>query len=213
MNAMRKCKTRLMAAAAISMMLGLSAHVMATNTIRNAWVTRYATAPSGTSASYTNMLNNCNLCHANGGGSNYNAYGWALKQQIDGGASTTTALANVEHLNSDGVSGDNLAEILASTQPGWTSGPNNTIRIDNAGTTQTNQNPAALAAGTYDIPVTCPADINGDHSVNVADLLSVISAWGACPAPPATCPADINHDLQVNVADLLTVISTWGACP
>lgn len=60
----------------------------------------------------------------------------------------------------------------------------------------------------------CPADINGDHSVNVADLLSVISAWGACQSCPATpCPSDINHDCSVNVADLLTVISSWGACP
>ncbi len=59
----------------------------------------------------------------------------------------------------------------------------------------------------------CVADVTGDGSVNVADLLSVISAWGPCPAPPAACPADINSDAQVNVADLLGVISAWGACP
>jgi len=28
---------------------------------------------------------------------------------------------------------------------------------------------------------TCAADTNGDHVVNVDDLLSVISGWGACP--------------------------------
>jgi hypothetical protein len=61
--------------------------------------------------------------------------------------------------------------------------------------------------------VQCPADINGDHTVGVADLLTVISAWGPCPAPPAPCPADLNHDGTVGVADLLTVISSWGACP
>ncbi len=59
----------------------------------------------------------------------------------------------------------------------------------------------------------CPADVNGDGGVNVADLLTVISSWGPCPAPPTTCPADINADTQVNVADLLGVISAWGACP
>lgn len=67
------------------------------------------------------------------------------------------------------------------------------------------------------VPISdCPADINGDNSVNVADLLTVISVWGPCPAPPALCPADISPaggDGQVNVADLLLVIAAWGACP
>lgn len=58
-----------------------------------------------------------------------------------------------------------------------------------------------------------PGDVNGDGSVNVADLLAVITAWGACPAAPATCPADVSPtggDGQVNVADLLFVITNWG---
>ena len=56
----------------------------------------------------------------------------------------------------------------------------------------------------------CPADVNGDTQVNVADLLAVIAAWGACPAP---CAADTNGDGQVNVTDLLAVINGWGPCP
>lgn len=60
-----------------------------------------------------------------------------------------------------------------------------------------------------------PADINGDGVVNVADLLAVITAWGACPTPPTACPADISPvpagDGQVNVADLLLVITSWGS--
>lgn len=64
----------------------------------------------------------------------------------------------------------------------------------------------------------CPADINHDNNVNVADLLSVISGWGSCPSPcPPRCAADVSPaatgDCQVNVADLLAVISSWGACP
>ncbi len=62
----------------------------------------------------------------------------------------------------------------------------------------------------------CPADINHDNIVNVADLLSVIAAWGAC-AKPANCPSDIapppGGDDVVNVADLLAVITAWGNCP
>jgi hypothetical protein len=55
----------------------------------------------------------------------------------------------------------------------------------------------------------CPADVNGDTQVNVADLLAVIGTWGPCVG----CPSDINGDDVVNVADLLAVISAWGACP
>jgi len=55
-----------------------------------------------------------------------------------------------------------------------------------------------------------PGDITGDGTVNVADLLAVIAAWGACPAQPATCPADLDSTGTVNVADLLTVIANWS---
>ncbi len=66
---------------------------------------------------------------------------------------------------------------------------------------------------------TCPADVNRDGSVNVSDLLAVITAWGTCAPPCASdvAPAATNAlgagDGQVNVADLLLVISGWGACP
>lgn len=68
-------------------------------------------------------------------------------------------------------------------------------------------------------PLPCAADITGDHTVSVADLLAVIAAWGPCAncVPPSNCPADVAPvgalDCQVNVTDLLAVISSWGACP
>jgi hypothetical protein len=84
-------------------------------------------------------------------------------------------------------------------------------------------------AGTYDVLVSndCgatasqgatvvvyqPGDANGDHHVNLNDLLAVISTWGPCPAPPTSCPADIappQGDGTVNVNDLLVVILNWG---
>ncbi len=69
----------------------------------------------------------------------------------------------------------------------------------------------------YSLPTNfCPADINRSGAVDVADLLTVISNWGPCPACPAACSADImplgNTDSQVNVSDLLKVISSWGSC-
>ncbi|HIB51477.1 MAG TPA: hypothetical protein EYO40_09480 [Phycisphaerales bacterium] len=56
--------------------------------------------------------------------------------------------------------------------------------------------------------VVCPADINGDGSVNVSDILLMISAWGPCDG----CAEDIDGSGEVNVTDLLTVIGAWGDC-
>lgn len=59
-----------------------------------------------------------------------------------------------------------------------------------------------------------PGDVNDDGVVNVADLLAVISTWGACPGAPTFCAPDLatapRGDGQVNVADLLNVITNWG---
>jgi hypothetical protein len=64
----------------------------------------------------------------------------------------------------------------------------------------------------------CPTDVNGNATVDVGDLLSIISAWGPCPTPcpGAPCPSDVTPaggDCTVNVADLLAIITNWGACP
>ena len=57
-------------------------------------------------------------------------------------------------------------------------------------------------------------DVTGDCTVNVDDLLAVVTSWGPCPAPPTACPADIAPvgapNGVVNVDDLLTVIMNWG---
>jgi hypothetical protein len=57
-------------------------------------------------------------------------------------------------------------------------------------------------------PADCLADINGDGTVNVSDLLALIGAWGPCDG----CPEDLDNSGVVNVSDLLTVIGAWGAC-
>jgi len=63
----------------------------------------------------------------------------------------------------------------------------------------------------------CPGDIDGSSSVDVNDLLAVITTWGPCPGcPPLTCPGDISPaggDCNIDVNDLLQVITTWGPCP
>ncbi|MBL8861098.1 MAG: hypothetical protein JNK02_03720 [Planctomycetes bacterium] len=93
----------------------------------------------------------CQLCHWNvGGGPFWNAYGWRIRQGLNAGQSLTVAIQNAANPNSDGdpTGATNLAEILASTQPGWTPGPNNT-RYQTSGTT-TGQLPPAAIQGSLD---------------------------------------------------------------
>ena len=54
----------------------------------------------------------------------------------------------------------------------------------------------------------CAADIDGDGSVSVNDLLAVIADWGCA----GTCDADITGDETVNVQYLLQLIASWGNC-
>ncbi len=56
----------------------------------------------------------------------------------------------------------------------------------------------------------CPADITGDGTVGVEDLLALLAAWGGCPRP---CPADLDGDGTVGVPDLLALLANWGPCP
>lgn len=55
----------------------------------------------------------------------------------------------------------------------------------------------------------CPADVDGSGVVDVADLVEVILAWGACGEP---CPQDVDDNGVVDVADLVEVILAWGPC-
>jgi hypothetical protein len=70
---------------------------------------------------------------------------------------------------------------------------------------------AAMAGVNIDYPGPCdnycPADVNGDNTVDVLDLLMVLAAWG-----DTGVPEDINEDGIVDVLDLLEVIAAWGPC-
>ena len=58
----------------------------------------------------------------------------------------------------------------------------------------------------------CAGDIDVSGTVDVNDLLAVITTWGPCPGPPQPCPADIVTNGVVDVNDLLQVIANWGPC-
>ncbi|MCH8153323.1 MAG: hypothetical protein IH830_13235 [Planctomycetes bacterium] len=55
----------------------------------------------------------------------------------------------------------------------------------------------------------CLADLDGDSSVGILDLLALLPAWGTDPGGPP----DFDGDGTVGILDLLTLLANWGPCP
>lgn len=59
------------------------------------------------------------------------------------------------------------------------------------------------------IPDECDADLDGNGSVGVIDLLILLGNWGPC-TDCNDCPADLDGDCTVGVIDLIMLLSNWG---
>ena len=66
----------------------------------------------------------------------------------------------------------------------------------------------AIFLNTTAVVSNCPADLDGDGSVAVGDILMLIAAWGT-----NSPTLDLDESGVVDVGDLLIVIAAWGACP
>jgi hypothetical protein len=59
--------------------------------------------------------------------------------------------------------------------------------------------------------IACQADVapvpGGDGTVDIDDLVAVITSWGI------SGPGDVNADSMTNIDDLVLVITSWGPCP
>jgi hypothetical protein len=65
---------------------------------------------------------------------------------------------------------------------------------------------------TYTEPMEeCVADLDVNGTVNTADLLALLAAWGPCP-PDEFCHADFDYSGAVGTTDLLTLLAAWGPC-
>ena len=54
--------------------------------------------------------------------------------------------------------------------------------------------------------VLCPADVNNDDTISVADVLALLSEFGCVE----TCEFDVDGDEAISVADVLIVLSAFG---
>jgi hypothetical protein len=55
-----------------------------------------------------------------------------------------------------------------------------------------------------------PADLDGNGSVGIGDMLQLLSIWGPCP-PKGPCLGDLDCDGEVGVTDFLHLLSRWSA--
>lgn len=58
-----------------------------------------------------------------------------------------------------------------------------------------------------DLPVACPADVNGDGRVDGAEISLVLGAWGSTDAA-----LDLDGDGFVGGGDLSILLAAWGSC-
>ena len=68
------------------------------------------------------------------------------------------------------------------------------------------------SAGAQPMGEACPEDCQAvpDGTVNVPDLLALLSQWGGC----INCSCDLNGCGCVSVPDLLQLLAAWGnQCP
>ena len=74
---------------------------------------------------------------------------------------------------------------------------------------------AAMTGGSYAVSggfwaggeaaSSCLADLNGDGTVDAADLATMLGAWGSNPGSPA----DLDDNGDVNAADLAILLGAW----
>lgn len=114
---------------------------------------------------------------------------------------TFSGVAAGDHFGSsvsgaDDFNGDGVGDLIVSA-PGSTAPLNGTGMVY-----------------VFFLPRQCPADLDGSGVVDGADLASLLTTWGACPAPTAgPCLADFNGDGVVDGEDMAFLLANWGPCP
>jgi hypothetical protein len=158
-----------------------SGSAIAVDSYLTSFQNQYPTSTTGTTA-WSSSSGRCNVCHSSGGGSDLNGYGAAWAMRHNAGRTVTQAFVDIEGDNSDGSSVNNISEITANAQPGWSPGATNTL-YDLSGTTAVlfNQNPPTTLIGDAD-PAATPTPT-------------------PTPTPPPTVLANISTRLDVETGD------------
>ncbi len=143
----------------------------------------------------------CQLCHdLSGGGGSWQGYGWDMREQLNAGASVAEAILAIGLYDSDvdPDTSDNSTEINADTQPGWTTGANNTIYFKD-GSVVTGQMPPGNIFGNFD-PIVAPQE--ADINLNPSNLIFATVLVGESKNLSASVENLGNSDLNVSQVSL-----------
>ena len=101
-----------------------------------------------------------------------------------------------------------LLDVVRRTDAG---GPQSAVIVDEPHVFVTNESQTASAglAILELVGLLNPADLDGDGTVGVKDLLILLGDWGPCD-DCTDCPADLDGDCTVGVKDLLILLGNWG---
>jgi len=66
----------------------------------------------------------------------------------------------------------------------------------------------ALDNQFLECPPPCPADLDGNGTVDFNDYMLLVQSWG----PAEGSPADLNEDGLVNYEDMILLFDAWGGC-
>lgn len=131
-----------------------------------------------------------------------NSLGWAV-----GTASSAFAIPFLF----DGVNTHRLADLLPPGS-GWdlsTNTSSSALGISEDGViVGTGVRNGAVRAYAMVPVVLCEGDIDGDGTVDGADIALVLGSWGPC----IDCEADLDGDDTVDGVDLAIVLGNWGPC-
>ncbi len=97
--------------------------------------------------------------------------------------------------------GDGAVELMAMAQMTLVDDPPDVIDFFGSGMV------TYVVTYDYDVQPACPADLDGDGTVDGADLGILLSCWGGSGAE-----CDLDGDGSVDGADLGLMLTAWGPC-
>ena len=167
----------------------------ATNTIKSTLLTKYSLPTNS-------PLNTCDTCHIPGDTSSWNSYGTALQAQINGGATATQGMTNIEPLDSDGDGFTNLQELTAAppTFPGDATSFPPTSDTTPPVITMLGSTPVSIVVGSVyvDAGATATDNVDGDLTSAIVTLNSVNTAViGSYTVTYNVVDAAGNHAVEV----------------
>jgi hypothetical protein len=65
---------------------------------------------------------------------------------------------------------------------------------------------------TLTVAACCTGDVNQNGTVDIDDLVLLITHWGQTGVP-GQVPGDANYNGVVDIDDLVQLVTTWGGCP